>query len=493
MITSPNGGETWAAGSTHTISWTYTGDPGYLKIDLLKGGSTSTLTSYASKGSNGSGSYTWRISSNQSSGSYQIRITSRTNGSLSDTSDDPFTITGPPPPSVSLSSPNGGETWAAGSTHTISWTYTGDPGYLKIDLLKGGSTSTLTSYASKGSNGSGSYTWRISSNQSSGSYQIRITSRTNGSLSDTSDDPFTITGPPPPSVSLSSPNGGETWAAGSTHTISWTYTGDPGYLKIDLLKGGSTSTLTSYASKGSNGSGSYTWRISSNQSSGSYQIRITSRTNGSLSDTSDDPFTITGPPPPSVSLSSPNGGETWAAGSTHTISWTYTGDPGYLKIDLLKGGSTSTLTSYASKGSNGSGSYTWRISSNQSSGSYQIRITSRTNGSLSDTSDDSFTITGPPPPSVSLSSPNGGETWAAGSTHTISWTYTGDPRYIRIVLLNGGSASTITSYAYKGSSGSGSYTWRIPSSQSSGSYKIRIISFSDASISDTSDDFFTIN
>ena len=41
--------------------------------------------------------------------------------------------------------------------------------------------------------------------------------------------------------------------------------------------------------------------------------------------------------PPSITVSVPNGGEPWAAGTTQTIRWTYTGSPGtYVRIELYK-------------------------------------------------------------------------------------------------------------------------------------------------------------
>jgi len=301
-------------------------------------------------------------------------------------------------PEVTLTSPNGGEVWAAGSRYPINWAYTGDPGNLKIELLRGSSVvSTLTSSVSKGSNGAGSYNWTIPAGQTSGSdYGIRITSTSNGSVFDTGNGFFTINRP---SITVTSPNGGEAWAPQSTKTITWAYTGDPGNLKIELLRGSSVvSTLTSSVSKGSNGAGSYTWSISSRQSTGpDYKIRITSTSNGYVTDNSDKFFTIgsTYVPPPSIVVTSPNGGESWSARSTKTVTWNYTGNPGnYLKIELLKAGAVvRTITSYASKGSNGIGSYNWTIPSTQTKGSdYKIRITSASNGSVTDIGDNYFTI-----------------------------------------------------------------------------------------------------
>ena len=199
-------------------------------------------------------------------------------------------------------------------------------------------------------------------------------------------------------ITVISPNGGESWSAGSTQTISWTYEGNPGYgVKIELLKGGVLDrTISYYRRIGSSGTGSYNWRVPTNQASGTdYQVRVTSRTNGSYTDTSDSNFTVVGTPPPSITVASPNGGESWAAGSTQTISWTYEGNPGYgVKIELLKGGVLDrTISYYRRIGSSGTGSYIWTVPTNQASGSdYQVRVTSRTNGSYTDTSDGTCTV-----------------------------------------------------------------------------------------------------
>ena len=76
-----------------------------------------------------------------------------------------------------------------------------------------------------------------------------------------------------------------------------------------------------------------------------------------------------------------------------------------------------------------------------------------------------------------------------------SWSYTGNPgTYVKIELLKGGVLNrTIISSVSKGSSGSGSFKWRIPYTQTSGNdSRIKVTSTSNSSINDISDDDFTL-
>lgn len=99
-------------------------------------------------------------------------------------------------------------------------------------------------------------------------------------------------------------------------------------------------------------------------------------------------------PQPVITVTSPNGGENWARGSCQTIRWTYANVLGDVKIELLRNGQPyAVINGCASKGSNGSGSCSWVIPSNQPTGSdYKIRITSVLEPSCSDTSNGNFTI-----------------------------------------------------------------------------------------------------
>jgi bacillopeptidase F len=99
---------------------------------------------------------------------------------------------------------------------------------------------------------------------------------------------------------------------------------------------------------------------------------------------------------PSLTVTSPNGGETWKAGTFKKITWTYTGNPGaYVRIELLKNDSLySTIADRVGKGFNGKGTRYWHIPKDLPvGGDYKIRITSTTNGAHTDTSNNNFTIT----------------------------------------------------------------------------------------------------
>jgi len=99
-----------------------------------------------------------------------------------------------------------------------------------------------------------------------------------------------------------------------------------------------------------------------------------------------------------ITVTSPNGGESFARGATVPITWTYTGNPGALvNIQLLQGTTVTNLTRFRhpSIGSGGTGSFNWRIPRffRSTGNNFRIRITSTTNPAATDTSDNDFSIT----------------------------------------------------------------------------------------------------
>jgi hypothetical protein len=100
-------------------------------------------------------------------------------------------------------------------------------------------------------------------------------------------------------------------------------------------------------------------------------------------------------PTPIITVTSPNGGESWKRGTTHTISWDYAGTPGStVKIELLKGDALyKVLTPGTSIGRSNHGSYSWKLSATTALGTnYKIRVTSISNSVNRDTSNANFII-----------------------------------------------------------------------------------------------------
>ena len=97
----------------------------------------------------------------------------------------------------------------------------------------------------------------------------------------------------------------------------------------------------------------------------------------------------------SITVVSPNGGETWKQNTTHPVTWSYTGNPGStVKIELMKNGIFyQLLTPGTSIGSAGSGSYLWTIRTITKPGTdYKIRVTSTGNPAYNDTGNANFII-----------------------------------------------------------------------------------------------------
>ncbi|WP_164009019.1 lamin tail domain-containing protein [Pyxidicoccus trucidator] len=90
--------------------------------------------------------------------------------------------------------------------------------------------------------------------------------------------------------------------------------------------------------------------------------------------------------------------------------------------------------------------------------------------------------------SVTVTAPNGGESWAAGSARNITWSASGVTNVRVEYTLNGSTWTTLTSSA---SASAGSVAWTVPSTAST-SARVRVSDAADASTTDTSNAAFTI-
>ncbi|MEJ2195954.1 MAG: Ser-Thr-rich GPI-anchored membrane family protein [Ignavibacteriaceae bacterium] len=463
-VVSPNGGESWAAGSTQVISWNNNISEN-VKIDLYKNGIfNSNITSSTSS----DGTYNWDIPFTlQSASDYTIKITSVSDTSITDVSDANFTIIGN---QIAVTSPNGGENWLESEDQLITWTDNLAEN-VQIQLFKGGifHSSITTSTPS-----SGSFVWNPPSSIPSGSdYTIKISSVIDGAIFDFSDNTFTIINN---NITVLTPNGGENWLIGSSHTITWT-DDISGEVKIELLK---SDTLYSKIAISVPSSGSYNWNFAGAAPGQDYKIKITSIDQPALFDLSDNDFSLFSG---DITVVTPNGSESWLANSSQTIFWSDNID-GDVTIDLYK---SDTLHSIISGPTSSDGARDWTLPFDIESGDdYKVKITSVDNPAIFDFSDANFTIEGF---EITITSPNGGEVWYVGQDYNITWTdnLTGS---IEIHLLKNGVFDSVIDPS---DPSDGIKTWSIPAGQETGSdYSIRIASTDNSNIVDTSDARFTL-
>jgi endonuclease/exonuclease/phosphatase family metal-dependent hydrolase len=90
--------------------------------------------------------------------------------------------------------------------------------------------------------------------------------------------------------------------------------------------------------------------------------------------------------------------------------------------------------------------------------------------------------------SVTVTSPNGGESWAGGSVQNVTWTSSGVTNVKLEYTLNGSTWSVITAST---PAAGGSYAWTVPSSATTAA-KVRVTDAAAATVTDASNAAFTI-
>lgn len=464
-ITSPNGGETWLAGSSQTITWATTGTVEFVTLEY-SADNGSTWNNIITNISN-TGNYPWTVPAINSNNAL-VRVFDASDGEPIDVSDAVFNIS---MSSLTLTAPNGGETWTAGSVETIAWNTTGTIDSVALEYSVDGGT-TWKDIVSAIEN-TGSYDWTVPEDPTEDA-RVRVSDAEDGTPADASAGVFTIIGS---TLNVTAPNGGETWPGGSTQNITWSSTGPIDSVKIEVsLNNGADWTLIAAAAPNS---GVYSWNVT-NQASDSALVRISDSSDGAPIDVSDAVFSITSS---ALTITAPNGGELFLAGSTQTITWTTEGDITSVTIDysLNSGQSwTNIITSTLN-----SGSYDWTLPDVQTSKAL-VRVQDAADGNPSDVSDNTFSIVRS---TLTVTSPNGGETWTAGTPEPVTWHSTGfiDSVTIEYSLDSGGAWLTVATRTIN----DGIHLWTVPDTSSTTTL-IRITDVENSQISDTSDAVFAI-
>ncbi|MGP1386369.1 MAG: Ser-Thr-rich GPI-anchored membrane family protein [Thainema sp.] len=306
-----------------------------------------------------------------------------------------------------------------------------------------------------------------------------------------------------PTIHVSSPTSSSTLQAGTSYSITWSDNIDEN-VQIDLYQDGSfAQTIESSTIS----DGEYNWSLSANLEPGSnYTIRISSTSDPDLYDDGGT-FSITAPAQPDLTVTNQSVPSSITVGESVTVSadvlnngtdpagastFTYwlsddaILDSGDIKVgsiavgNLSAGGSESISDSFVYDAS-------WGLDPQY------ILFVADSNDSVSETNETNNVvaqaITVEPEPYVTITSPNGGDTFNAGQDYNLTWddNISGN---VKIELYKG---SVKIQDVINSTESDGSYLWTLPTDLATGNdYKIRITSLDDGNVTDFSDTFFSI-
>ena len=309
------------------ITWITTETCGAIaKIELLCDG-VSCLT--IDDNADNDGSYIWeaQVVDSQPTG-YAIRVTDLDSGDFDD-SDVQFMIL--PSCAVSVTHPNGGESFSIGESLDISWDTSSCCGdSVLIELLR---NDTPCDTITASTENDGLYDWNADQCESySTGYAVRISDFTTGKA-DASDATFTIVATC--AITVTAPGDEDSWTEGEEIEITWNVSGGCGNLvRIELLHDGEVCQIIA-SETDNDGSHDWTAQQCSNETSG-YAIRVTDIAS-EASDDGEGSFSIL--EACVITVTDPSPGEEWIVGEIGSITWESEGECGdNVKIELLREG-----------------------------------------------------------------------------------------------------------------------------------------------------------
>jgi len=463
IITTPTSETSWEVGTTQEITWTISGDVGFIQIDLYRENSYARLIGAVADPSDGR--FTWEIPDYLiGSSAYQIKIDEVIidlfNPFTIQFSDEFEIINENLPDSITVTNPTSSSSWETGSVQTITWTTTENVDNVEIDLYKGDILSRAITPLY--TNNDGSYSWTIPNGlEVDTDYQIRIAEYFNNPVNDFSDYFEIYENTETESITVTSPTSSYSWKVGTIHLITWTSTGDINRVDLDLYKDDTfIETITSYTFN----DGSYSWNIPIDLEYGSdYQIKVYKYGDESIKDFSDyfeinvDEGSITGSE--SITVTNPTSSSSWKVGNSQIITWDSTGDISKVTIDLYN---NNDLKESITESVDNSGNYIWNIPNVLELGSnYQIRISKYQDTSIYGISEffelSDYIYIGQN--TVTINNPNKLTSWKAGSIETILWIASENINNVAIDLYKDNSFVETLAII---TSNDGSYSWEIP-------------------------------
>jgi hypothetical protein len=193
-------------------------------------------------------------------------------------------------------------------------------------------------------------------------------------------------------ITLTSPLPGANWGLGSSQTVTFTHNlGASATFRVQLSRSGGDFEDLSPAVPSPDGlTGAFGWTVSGPAVS-SAVVKVVWNEGEDVFAVTAEPFVIA---PAFISLTTPNGGETWVVGSDETTAFTHNlGPQAIFRVELSRSGGTSWTALATAVGSVDAenGAFTWRVTGPGTSRS-RIRVVWTGSASVSDRSESNFVI-----------------------------------------------------------------------------------------------------
>jgi|GEM_PF-6435199 len=475
-ITAPDGGEVWAVGTGHDITFTTDGTS-----------SSNVKLQYATNGGGDGGNwadiagatnlavcsptpctttFSWSSIPNAVTNNAKVRVVDLgdpDNWDESGIKNNPAVGIFKIRADLRMVSPNGGESWKVGETKPVQWFLNGDlnppsgPHTVKLEVnVNGAGWTTMENpgpvYAT-GIPGTGQvgctpapcWNWVIPGTTSS-NVLVRVVNEADSTNYDPSNNPFTIRG----GFSWNNPNtAGDVFEVGSTEVLGWNTLGT--ITNVDILHStngdpvwdgpGDTNYTFIKDSLGADAdnivnNGTFNWPIPNTISKDVYLVLVDS----SISDANDESvkIKIAGV----ISVVAPAGSERWGVGTTQQIRWGLTGSIANLKLEYsVNGGGgyvvpaiTDSVLGTGQAGCNPAPCYNWTIPNNVSP-TVVVKISDViTDSGTTAKVSNGFKIVG----SFNISSPTAASIWPvtsgeiANPTQNIVWSTQGNVPEVKL-------------------------------------------------------------
>ncbi len=346
-------------------------------------------TSVGTTTADGSGNWSFTVSSALSEGSHttKARATDAASNTSVDSNTNTFTIDTTPPAAPVVITPANGV--ATGNTKPVV-SGTAEANSTVMVLMDGTSVGTTTA------DGSGNWSFTVSSALSEGSHttKARASDAAGNASVDSNTNTFTIdTTPPAAPVVITPANGG---ATGNTKPVV-SGTAEANSTITVFVDGTSVGTTTADAS------GNWSFTVSSALSEGSHttKARATDAASNTSVDSNTNTFTIDTTPPAAPVVITPANGS--VANNTKPVV-TGTAEANSTVMVLMDGTSVGTTTA------DGSGNWSFTVSSALSEGSHttKARATDAASNTSVDSNTNTFTIDTTPPATPVVSTPANG-------------------------------------------------------------------------------------